>query len=159
MFPSSSDARPPSETDCYSQVSAVSSTESVSLGESACLINLCVLSRSSAPSRRSQPTTLLHHLHPHLPTSSSTRCPSGNHVNPKPIRGGGGRLDVGLGGQPAPLCSPAQWRMKLACGGPSVAVGHSRQPGSGAWPALHPLHHRRAPHNAPSLPQPRAPCQ
>lgn len=38
---------------------------------------------------------------------------------------------MGHGGQSALLCSPAQWRVKLACGKPSTAVGHSTQQGTG----------------------------
>ena len=103
-----------------------------SLSESASPFNLHALSCSSAPPRSSQPSTLLHHLHPlhhhhhhhhQHPTALREPCQSQAYK-----RG----LDGSLGGQPAPLCSPAQRRMKLACGGRSVAVGHSRQPGSGA---------------------------
>lgn len=106
--------------------------------------NTLLFPGTSAPPRSSQPSHLLHHLHPlhhhQHPTPLGEPCQSQAYK-----RG----LDGSLGGQPAPLCSPAQWRMKLACGGRSVAVGHSRQPGSSAWPALYPLHHSL---NCPLLP-------
>lgn len=147
FFGYSSDYHPPpplKHTLIPRYLSAVASTESVSLGESASLINLHALSCSSAPPRSSQPSTLLQHLHPlhhhQHPTPLGEPCQSQAYK-----RG----LDGSLGGQPAPLCSPAQWRLKLACGGRSVAVGHSRQPGSSAWPALYPLHHSL---NCPLLP-------
>ena len=125
---------PPSsstQTHSYSQVSISChlhrfSTVSVSQPLPS---TLHALSCSSAPPRSSQPSTLLHHLHPlhhhhhQHPTALREPCQSQAYK-----RG----LDGSLGGQPAPLCSPAQRRMKLACGGRSVAVGHSRQPGSGA---------------------------
>ena len=64
-------------------------------------------------------------------------------------------LGVGLRRQPASLCCPAQWRMKLAGGGPSMAVGHSRQLGSRAWPALQPQHqHQKTPNCLHPSPQP-----
>lgn len=87
---------------------------------------------ASSPPRRPSPLNRPpFHLHQH-PTALREACQSQAYK-----RG----FDVGLGGQPAPLCSPAQWRMKLAGGASSMAVGHSRQPGSCAWPTLQPQHH------------------
>lgn len=79
-----------------------------------------------------------HHIasSPPPPTTTSTRRPSGSHVNPEPIRGG---LTWASEDSQLPFAPSAHRRMKLASGGASIAVGHSRQPGSGAWPALHPL--------------------
>lgn len=56
---------------------------------------------------------------------------------------------MGLGGQLAPLCSPAQRRMKLACGGPSMAVGHSRHRPPTNCP-LNPSHPLTQPHVHPA---------
>lgn len=138
MFLSPSDDQPPHplrQTLIPRYLSAVASIESVSVSQPPSSTSTCYHGPLHLLVTPSPPCCFVTSTPPPPP---STRRPSGNHVNPKPIRGG---LDEGLGGQPGPLCSPAQWRIKLACGGLSLAVGHSRQPGSGAWPALHPLHH------------------
>lgn len=135
---------------CIYQLSA----ESVSLRQSASP-NLYALWRSSELPRHSQPTVLLHHLHPshyHL-TPLRESCQSQAYKK---------GLDVGHRGQPATLCSPAQRRMKLACGGASTAVGHSTQPGSGVWPPFHPHTNTRQsprPHHPSHHQHLWAPCQ
>lgn len=134
------------------------SRESVSLRQSASPINLYALRCSSELPRHSQPTVLLHHLHPsHYPkhlTPLRESCQSQAYKK---------GLDVGHRGQPATLCSPARWRMKLACGVAPTAVGHSTEPGSAVWPPFHPhtktkqtqrLHHPNHRHQ-----HPWAPCQ
>lgn len=73
---------------------------------------------------------------PHLTPPPFTWRPSGEPCQSQAYKRG---LDMGLGGQPAPLCSLAQRRMKLACGGPSMAVGHSRHRPPTSYP-LDPSH-------------------
>ncbi|KAK2851050.1 hypothetical protein Q5P01_007326 [Channa striata] len=99
-------------------LSADSSTDSLS--ESASLINRCYSSSLPAHHVAPSPPPPQRHQHP---------MPLGKPCQSQAYKKG---LDGCLEGQSAPLCSPAQWRMKLACGGPSMVVGHSRQPGSRA---------------------------
>lgn len=126
-----------------------SQTQSVSVSQPLSSTSALLLSSSS-----SLPA---HHVASTPPPPYQHPAPLGEPCQSQAYKRG---LDVGLGGQPAPLCTPAHWRMKLACGGPSMAMGHSRQPGSSAWPALHPIQHHWAPANCtPTIPHPWASCQ
>lgn len=132
MLPSSTcDDLLPTAAASYSQVF-------VSCHLSLCAVMLLCIS-SSLPIR---------HISSTPPPQTGTHClaPLRDPCQSRACKWG---LDEGLGGQPAPLCPPlcslAHWRMKLACSGASVEQGHSRQPGSGARPALHLLHQHPQP--------------
>lgn len=104
--------------------SAVACRESASLCESSTpMCNNAARSSSSLP-------VLLHHL-------QTSQCWETICQSPAYKRG----RDMGLRGQPGPLCSPAHWRINLAWGAPSAAVGHPTQSGSGARPGFHPPLH------------------
>lgn len=113
-------------------------SRSVSVSQPLSSTSLCYHARLPLLLAPSQPpflfsSTLLHHQHP-VPLREP--CQSQAYK-----RG----LTWASEDSQLPFCSLAHWRMKLACAGPSMVVGHSRQPGSGAWPELHPLHRNWAP--------------